>query len=164
MTLYELGTPVLNSYISLEGMIETNKARGTKTQAQLINEIPSDSVGEMKAFLTSPLPYQTVADEFSLWEHSSEILRKSGHFPDLPLTIIARAPKVSALPFIEHGTPEEEAFLYEQRWHELQQELSQLSQKGEMVIAKGSDHEIHLDRPDQVIECLLKSKRNDSWT
>ncbi|MFU8689248.1 alpha/beta fold hydrolase [Rossellomorea sp. FS2] len=164
MTLYELGTPVLNSYIALEQMIEANKVHSTKTQAELTNEIPSDSVEEMKAFLTSPLLYQTVADEFSLWEHSSETMKKSGPFPDLPLTIIARDPEVSALPFIKHGIPAEETYRYEQRWHELQQELSRLSKKGEMVIAKGSDHEIHLDRPDQVIECLLKSKKSGAWT
>jgi pimeloyl-ACP methyl ester carboxylesterase len=164
MTLYELGTPVLNSYISLDQIIAANEVRGTESQAELTKEVPSHPDGEMKDFLTSPLLYRTVVEEFFLWEQSSEMMKESECFPDLPLTVIARAPEVSALPFIKHGIPADEAYRYEQRWHELQQELSRLSQHGEMVIAKGSDHGIHLDKPDQVIECLLKNKESGAWT
>ncbi|MEW4308596.1 alpha/beta fold hydrolase [Rossellomorea marisflavi] len=58
MTLYELGTPVLNSFISFDQMIAANEVRGTKTHAELTKEVPPDPDGEMKDFLTSPHRYR----------------------------------------------------------------------------------------------------------
>jgi len=56
--------------------------------------------------------------------------------------------------WIKYQIPKKEAVLYEAQWRELQIELSKLSNKGKLVIAENSEHEVYIDRPDIVIECL----------
>ncbi|MCC5803533.1 hypothetical protein [Rossellomorea vietnamensis] len=67
----------------------------------------------------------------------------------------------SWLPFVDvikndFTVPEEEALLHEKVWRELQVELARLSEKGRLVIAEGSDHEVHKDQPDIVMACLQR--------
>ncbi|MEI2665706.1 hypothetical protein [Rossellomorea sp. LJF3] len=113
---------------------------------------------EEEAFLTNPVLYQTIADEFTNWSTSCTEIKSGKSFPNIPLIVIARDEELSAKPYIEYGIPEEEALLHEQEWRELQLGLAQLSEMGELVIAEGSDHEVHKDQPGIVVECLQRLK------
>ncbi|MFB4166852.1 alpha/beta hydrolase [Virgibacillus sp. JSM 102003] len=167
--VYDLNLPVMYSMISLEKMIEGNTETSKKSKEEL-NQMFSPMVEEYKAvlvkkdvenfkeFITNPSLFRTIADEFMNWEQSSQLINEYGTFPDIPLIVIARDKELSAKPFIEHGIPASEAVLHEEVWRDLQVELSQLSSKGELIIAEGSDHEIHKDKPEvivRVIESLL---------
>ncbi|OAT85396.1 hypothetical protein A6P54_18940 [Bacillus sp. MKU004] len=167
--LYDLNLPVMYSHISMEKMIESNMLSSKRTREQLENDfhdaiqearrnIPEELIGQFVDFFTRPVFFRTIAEEFQHWHKDSELIKDSGPFPELPLTVIARDERLSALPFIEYGIPEEEATLHEKVWRELQIELSQMNSKGQLVIAEGSDHEVHKDRPDLLIECLLGYK------
>ncbi|XXM73090.1 alpha/beta fold hydrolase [Lysinibacillus sphaericus] len=167
--LYDLNLPVMYSHIGLEKMIESNMRFSEKTREQLKidfhdaiqdarRHIPENQIEQFADFITRPDFFRTIAEEFQNWHRDSELIKDSGPFPELPLTVVSRDERLSALPFIEFGIPEEEAALHEKVWRGLQIELSQMNRLGQLVIAEGSDHEVHKDRPDLLIECLLDYK------
>ncbi|WP_164669772.1 alpha/beta fold hydrolase [Virgibacillus doumboii] len=163
--LYDLDLPVMYSMISLEQMIESNRETARKSKEALLyvfketieeheKILPEIELKAFIEFISKPSFFETVADEFQNWGKSSEIIKESAEFPDIPLNVIARDKELSAKPFIEHGIPEKEERLHEDVWRELQEELAELSSKGELIIAEQSDHEIHRERPDVIIQCL----------
>ncbi|MCA1055773.1 alpha/beta hydrolase [Rossellomorea aquimaris] len=164
--IYDLDLPVMNSLISLEKMVDGNLHYSKKSKAELrmeFNKKIEDFKGlhrsvdnEFEAFITRPNFFSTVADEFRCWGESSREIMSGGDFPDIPLLVIARDQELSAKPFIEFGIPEEEAVLHERVWRELQIKLAELSSKGELIIAEGSDHEIHKDQPELLVECIKR--------
>ena len=165
--LYKQNIPVMNSLISIEKMVENNinTSKNSKENLEikyndLISEremiLPSSDSRDFKDFISSPLLFETIANEFENWESSSRNIIELGKFPDIPLTVIARDKKTSIKAFTKHGIPSEEAVLYEDVWRNLQINLSQMSSKGEMVIAEDSDHDIHIDRPDIILQCLKR--------
>ena len=165
--LYKLNIPVMNSLISIEKMVENNlnTSKNSKESLEikfkdLIMEyemiLPSSESKQFKDFILSPLLFETTAKEFENWESSSRNIIELGKFPDIPLTVIARDKNASIRAFIKHGIPSEEAILYEDVWRKLQIELSQMSSYGEMVIAENSDHDIQMDRPDIILQCLMR--------
>lgn len=92
--------------------------------------------------------------EFRNWDISSNEIKSISEFPNIPLIVIARDSKVAEREWVKYSIPDKEATLYENQWCKLQIELSKLSDKGRLVIAENSDHEIYLDRPDVIINNL----------
>ena len=163
--LYKLNIPVMNSLISLEKLVENKMNTSKKSKSELESKfknlieehnlnLPSKEAKKYKELITTPLFFKTIANEFENWGASSKCIKDMGKFPNIPLVVIARDKEVSVQSFIEHDIPIEEAVLYEEVWRELQIELSQMSSKGDLVIASGSDHDVHVDRPDIIIQCL----------
>lgn len=166
-TLYSLDIPVMNSLISIDKMVQSNLDNSYKSKEELRNLynqsiddcndiLTKNEVIRFEEFITSPNMFKTVAEEFQNWESSSESIKELGEFPNIPLTVIARDIEASVNAFVQYNIPEEEAVKYEKVWRELQIGLSQLSTKGELIIADRSDHGIHLDRPDIVIKGLKR--------
>jgi pimeloyl-ACP methyl ester carboxylesterase len=167
--LYNLDLPVMKSLISIEKMVESNKNTSKKSKEvikksfiNMIKEyeliLSDNEIQDFEEFITNPLLFRTIAKEFENWSISSESIKGMGEFPNIPMKVIARDKEISAKPFIDYGIPKEEAILYEECWQQLQVELSQLSSSGELIIANKSDHEIHKDRPDIIIQCLKDFK------
>ena len=165
--LYDLPNPIMNSLISVDDRIKINlnTSQQTKEELQLkytdmITEykkiLPSQEVSGFVEFMTNPLLYKVIANEFENFGESSKTIKVMGEFPQIPLVVIARDKEISIKSFTENDIPKEEAILYENVWRELQVELSQLSIKGELVIAEGSDHQVHLDRPDSLLQSLKR--------
>ncbi len=165
--LYDLTIPVMNSLISIDVMINNNLNTSKKSKEELqlkfkdaIDEnekiLPRDEARSYKELVTNPVFFKTIAKEFEHWGDSSKNLKALKEFPQILLVVIARDQEVSVKSFSDHDLPVEEAVLYEAVWRELQTELSQLSSNGELVIAEGSDHEVHIDRPDIIIHCLKR--------
>lgn len=165
--LYSLNIPVMNSLISLDQMIHNNRQNSNKSKAELksmykelIDEnkkiLPSNEAMDYEELKTNPLLFKTIANEFENWDTSSEYIKNMGDFPDIPLIVIARDKEVSVKAFLKYDIPRAEAALYEDVWRELQIELSELSSQGELVIADGSDHEVHIDKPDIIIQSLKR--------
>ncbi len=163
--LYNLDTPVMNSLISIDKMVESNMKISEMSKEELNRKfknviadydtiLPYSEARDYEEFITNPLFFKTIAKEFGNWGTSSENIIEMGSFPNIPLAVIARDKEISVKSFVEHDIPVEEAVLYEEVWRELQIELSGLSDEGELVIAVGSDHDVHMDRPDIIIQCL----------
>jgi pimeloyl-ACP methyl ester carboxylesterase len=165
--LYDFTNPVMISLISIDEMINNNLNTSKKSKEELqlkfkleIDEyekiLPTDEARRYKELVTNPVFFITVAKEFEHWGDSSKNLQAMKGFPLIPLVVIARDQEVSVKSFSDHDIPVDETVLYEAVWRELQTELSQLSSNGELVIAVGSDHEVHIDRPDIIIQCLKR--------
>ena len=163
--LYNLDNPIMNSLISIEQMVENNLTNSIKTPGELKEKykqviakyktiLPENDRNKFEDYLTNPQLFKTIAEEFKNWGISSDQMMQLGDFPDIPLIVIARDKEVSVKSFVEYDIPEKEAVLYEDVWRDLQIELSQLSNNGSFIIADKSDHDIHLDRPDIIIDCL----------
>lgn len=165
--LYELNIPILNSLINIDEMIKSSFEFSKKTKDEIKAEckdmiferekvLRGSNINRYVDFITNPLLYRTTAEEFENWELSSHDIKECGEFPNIPLIVVARDNEVAERYWINMNIPDNEAIVYEHKWRELQTELSQLSAVGELVIAKNSDHNIFLDRPDVIIDCLTK--------
>ena len=95
----------------------------------------SDRVG-----LPVPTPQQ-IPEPVDLRSSAVEVL-SAPPFPDIPLVVLSRGIPVFADPGLERT------------WQDLQVAHSQLSPRGELVIAEGAGHRIHTQRPDLVIDAI----------
>lgn len=163
--LYSLDLPVLFSHIAIEKLVENWNNLSKKTVNEihdLMNPVLSDEQQKLPKelheaiveFSTNPVTYKTMASETENWGLSSEQIKASADFPDIPLYVIARDSEVSVKFYTDRGIPESEAVSYEDKWRKLQVEHSLLSKKGKLVIAEGSDHIIQLEKPKVVIDCI----------
>jgi pimeloyl-ACP methyl ester carboxylesterase len=163
--LYMLDTPVMNSLIAIDKMVESNTNSSKKSKEELKqqnrniisayeNRISDVDMKSVEEFYTRPTLHKTIADEFENWDIDSNEIKSIPEFPNIPLIVIARDNKVAERGWVKYNIPEKEAILYEDEWRKLQIELSKLSDEGRLIIAENSDHEIYLDRPDIVIHYL----------
>ncbi|MGR8921209.1 MAG: alpha/beta fold hydrolase [Gammaproteobacteria bacterium] len=89
-------------------------------------------------------------DELANFATSAAQVTAAGAIGPLPLVVIAR-----------DGSSGEDP-LREARWQALQASLVRLSPNGKLVIAEGSDHNVHLERPDVIVAAvseLLSARR-----
>lgn len=160
-------TPVMNSLREMDKWIDENIDSSKKSKEELINEnkdfmpeyrkyISAGDMNDFEEFHANPTLYKTVAEELKNWDIDSKDIKNISFFPNIPLAVIARDNKIAEEYWIKNGAPEKEAALYETEWRRLQIELSKLSIQGEFIIAENSSHEIYLDRPELIVQCLKK--------
>ncbi|MDF2803226.1 MAG: alpha/beta hydrolase, partial [Anaerocolumna sp.] len=163
--LYSLDLPVLFSHIAIDKLIEKWCELSNKTVQELQHlmhpvlskeqlQLPEALHETIEEFSTNPVTFKTMATETDYWKLSSEQIKSIVDFPDIPLYVIARDSEVSVRFYTERGIPEAEAVAYEDTWRKLQVEHSQLSKKGKLIIAEGSDHIVQLEKPDIVVNCI----------
>ena len=78
---------------------------------------------------------------------SNRQVANSGPFPNVPLTVIAAT---------DHGPYFKE---WEPTLMRLQQQLATLSPQGALIVAKGSGHDVQIDRPEMVIDVVRQMAR-----
>ncbi|MBK1813597.1 alpha/beta fold hydrolase [Clostridium sp. YIM B02505] len=165
--LYNLDTPVMNSLIALDSMIESNINSSKKSKEELKqqnsniisayeNRLSDTDMKSVEEFFSNSTLHKTIADEFQNWDKDSDEIKSVTEFPNIPLIVISRDSKVAERGWVKYGIPEGEAILYENEWRKLQSELSKLSNQGRLIIAGNSDHEIYIDRPD-IVNHYLKT-------
>lgn len=163
--LYSQNLPVMDRELAIEkltnGWLETSKKSREEIEAMSSGELlkerklfPSSVQEKIIEFEAVPKVYYTMAMEMLNWEKSSEDIKSSGDFPNVPLTVIARDIEVSVASFVKYDIPEDEARIYENVWRELIIEQALLSNDSKLVVAHGSDHCIQLEKPMIVIECI----------
>lgn len=109
----------------------------------LVDSTPAEWMGVADRLgLVVPEPGQT-PEQVDLWTSGAQVLA-APPFPDIPLVVLTHG-----VPFL---IPEAEL-----AWTELQEGLAQLSPRGELVVAEGARHRIHIDRPDLVIDAIRRA-------
>jgi hypothetical protein len=94
--------------------------------------------------------YETTLDEFDAYLNlSPQQVRATGNFGALPLEVVAHDPD-----FIKAEEPSPEAQRDEDIGLELQKELSRLSTRGCLQIAKGSGHYVYDARMDMALAAI----------
>jgi pimeloyl-ACP methyl ester carboxylesterase len=83
--------------------------------------------------------------EIAGFNDSLDQVRAAGSLGDIPLIVVSQAPSTGDM-------KASKAFLAV--WSSLQEELARLSTRGSRVIAEGSSHQVHRDRPDVVIAAI----------
>jgi hypothetical protein len=90
--------------------------------------------------------YKAVQAEFDSFDASGQETVHTGPFGDLPILVISQDTTKqfsAAIP-----TARERDFAA--TWNGMQEKLKELSTRGRRIIAKGSDHNITLERPDVI--------------
>ena len=97
-------------------------------------------MGKMK------MRYAVAYEFYNFRKSAEEVQDYEAGFPAVPLLVLSRGKRV--YPEGEQGD------LMEVLWMDLQKELSLLNRYGSHIVAHGSDHFIHLDQPQLVIDSL----------
>ena len=146
-------------------MIEYNNFSSLQNKEELKNEnrklieeyriyIKDYEMKDVIDFYSNPSQYNVISNEFSNWIKDGEDIKSMSVILNIPLKVIARDSNVEIKNWISYDVPSEEAILHENKWRELQEELTSLSSDSELIIANNSGHMIYKDREDIVIECL----------
>ncbi|MBN8191216.1 alpha/beta hydrolase [Bacillus sp. NTK074B] len=117
---------------------------------------PAEVQKKLIAFQIQPSLYKAMASEIQNWKKDAEIIKKLNEFPNLPLVVIGRDKEHTILSDTETYIPEWELRRFEEKWEELIIQQGSLSENGEVIFAEGSGHSIFLDRPDVIVESVLK--------
>lgn len=163
--LYMLDTPVMSSLIAIDKLVECSRNTSKKSKEELKEQnrnmlseyrkrLSDNEISDVEDFYTNSTLYKTMAEEFENWETDGEDIKSMTSFPNIPLIVIARDNKVAEACWVKYDIPEKEAMVYEAKWRELEIELSRLSNQGKLVIAENSDHEVYVDKPDVIVQCL----------
>jgi pimeloyl-ACP methyl ester carboxylesterase len=92
------------------------------------------------------LHYKSVQAEFESFDASGQETVHTGPFGDLPILVISQdTSKQYSSP---SPTAREREFA--STWNGMQEKLKELSTRGRRIIAKGSDHNVTLERPDVI--------------
>lgn len=80
-------------------------------------------------------------------DESRRQVGETGSLGDMPLVVLSHDPGVNKPDFEQRKS-------YEVSWEQMQEELARLSSRGTRIVAEGSGHHIHRDRPDLVISAI----------
>lgn len=121
-------------------------------QATLEERISVQHWSEIAGFLTAGNP-----ENMDLLASGAQVAATSD-LGDLPLVVLqAEAQTTNAADAgISQAAADELDGVMGQLWFELQRELAELSSNGTHIVAEGSGHFIHVDRPDLVTKTILE--------
>jgi pimeloyl-ACP methyl ester carboxylesterase len=102
----------------------------------------------IKVKTTWPFAY---ADESFAMEESMTQVRQARRILNIPLVVVTRG-RYDAL----QRLPQEVQDRIKSAWQGMQTDLVGLSPPGAQMVAAGSDHYVHLDQPDVVIDAIRK--------
>ncbi|WP_251126113.1 MULTISPECIES: alpha/beta hydrolase [unclassified Exiguobacterium] len=123
--------------------------------------LSSDVLERLKRFYQSPQLYKTMLEEESFWYDDASIIKQMGTFSSIPLIVIGRDSEATIEEGIDGGLPEAEIRLLEETWYELIHQQLRLSNQSELIIAEKAGHQIHLQRPDTIIEAIHRIEQAD---
>lgn len=96
----------------------------------------------------------TMRDEYSAFEQRlGDLPSVPPSFGDKPLIVITHDTQTTQTKDMSNAEYTE-IIAWNRIWDELQAELAATSSKSKLVIAKGSEHMVHVDRPDLVIDAI----------
>ena len=107
---------------------------------------PTAAVRKLRAEDICRLHYSAMAGELDSFQASGEETIHTGPYGSLPILIISHDPaKLLARPH-----PAKEEISRQDIWTQMQEDLKKLSTKSQRIIAKGSTHNVHIDRADLI--------------
>jgi pimeloyl-ACP methyl ester carboxylesterase len=93
--------------------------------------------------------YEAVVDELETFEESTWQVQVAPPDPDVPTIVLARR-------LLDEGDGPEVDPAQEEAWRRLQTELAENLPNGTLIIAEESDHVIHMDQPDLVVDAIRR--------
>ena len=109
-------------------------------------------VGGYRLHLACPKHVETLlAEQQAVQAIHAELAAAITSLGDLPLIVLSHGQ-----PMPMPGLPDAVNQANEQLWQELQAELAKLSSRGRPVVAHGSGHYIHMERPQLVVDAIAQ--------
>jgi len=109
---------------------------------------------ERAATCSADPPHEVRAELAAMAESAAEV-RATGPFGDLPIRILSHDPeRIDGALFKKGGPDVDLAKQANLAWEQMQRELTGLSSNSARVVATGSGHYIHVDKPDVVIAAI----------
>jgi len=122
------------------------KYPGDVSGVVLLESSSSDAPSELKTRARLEPGTPAYLEEEGISESNRQVAN-GGPFPNVPLTVIAAT---------DHGPYFKE---WEPTLMRLQQQLATLSPQGVLIVAKGSGHDVQIDRPEMVIDAVRQMAR-----
>lgn len=94
--------------------------------------------------------FREIHDEWANFDEDGDEVRATASLGNMPLAVLSKDPEKPLL----LGMPSDVASDFNEILEPMQEELAHLSSNSSHVIAKGSTHNIQIDRPDVVIEAV----------
>jgi pimeloyl-ACP methyl ester carboxylesterase len=117
--------------------------------------LPEDVLAGYRAVAaSSPSRIETMIAELEGLEVSQDEIRADADagLGDIPLMVISHGEPAPLPPIVRGGPDVGDA--YEASWQGMQEDLSRLSSRGSRIVADGSMHMIHHDRPELVVGAI----------
>lgn len=123
---------------------------GVPIVRSMLRKYPKEVRQQIRALYGSARFWRTVYDEDQAYAQSCDELRRARRpLGDVPMIVLARATlQGAAAPLLGRSA--------DGVWHRLQQDAATDSTQGHVVYVEGSGHNIHLDRPEVVIEAIAQ--------
>jgi len=118
----------------------------------LFPNFPDDLQEQLTAYMCDQKLYRTVMDEYDALKESIDLFKILKEFPNIPLTVLCRDPKLMIEISKQIGVPEEEAKAAEDLWIEHLKELQTLTDDCKFEIVENSTQSLHLSNPAKVFE------------
>jgi len=131
------------------------KSAGEQTLPPHIGQLPGDAQDLYLTMMSHPSYFGATLGELEVLEETCEQVSGIGDLGDLPLVVLAAENSIDTETLQSIGLPPD--FPIEQIqpiWRALQGELASLSKDSTHLIAEGSGHAIHLDRPGLVVHAI----------
>ena len=131
------------------------KSFGEQALPPHIQQLPADVQDAYVTMISHPSYFDATLGELRALEETCDQVGGLGDLGDLPLVVLTAESTLNSEALGAIGLPPD--FPVEQiqsTWIELQEELASLSTNSTHLIAEGSGHAIHLDRPDLVVEAI----------
>ena len=122
------------------------KYPGDASGVVLLESSSADAPSELKTRARLEPGTPAYLEEEGISESNRQVAN-GGPFPNVPLTVIAAT---------DHGPYFKE---WEPTLMRLQQQLATLSPRGALIVAKGSGHDVQIDRPEMVIDAVGQMAR-----
>ena len=126
----------------------------------MFTEFPEDIRNQLIVYQTDKNLYKAIVDEFDAMEDSYMQCDEAGDLPKVPLRIIGRDPNVMQALTVQLGIPSNEANLVEDEWQKQMKGLTKLSPESKFLTAEGSNHSIHLSRPEIIRDEVANMVQN----
>lgn len=133
-------------------LFETENRRIITGRSEVIKEDSSELQKKWHMLNSRRKAVFAQMDELKYFQDSADEVSNAGPMPDIPLAVLTRG--ISQLPTLENSESMEDV------WLAMQIDLANSSQQGYQKIIPNSGHNIHIDKPDAVVNSVLEIYRS----
>jgi pimeloyl-ACP methyl ester carboxylesterase len=123
------------------------------------NQYPEEIRYKLIEYQSDPSFFKTVLQEYNSRKDSFRYLKQNQKELNFPVTIISRDSELMIDISGQAGLPKEEAIDVENLWQLHLKSLLEISPFSKFVLAKNSNHQIHVSKPNVIIEEIIEMIR-----
>ena len=124
----------------------------TQMLTKIYANFPEEIREKLIEYQTEQSFYKAVVEEYYARKDTYRFIKQNWEQFDFPLVIICRDSELMSKISNQAGLPESEAKIVEELWQKHSRSLLDMSSDSRIVIAKNSNHQIHISRPDVIIQ------------